>query len=38
MDRLLSPVVRVTMRRANRTAMHRLAAELTRHQSATGTS
>ncbi|MBQ0963069.1 SRPBCC family protein [Streptomyces sp. RK23] len=37
-DRLLSPVVRMTMRRANRTAMRRLAAELTRHQSATGAS
>ncbi|PPS90581.1 SRPBCC family protein [Streptomyces sp. MH60] len=36
-DRLLSPVVRMTMRRANRTAMRRLAAELARHASATGT-
>ncbi len=36
-DRLLSPAVRMTMRRANRTAMRRLAAELARHASATGT-
>ncbi|MET7324561.1 SRPBCC family protein [Streptomyces sp. NPDC005549] len=36
-DRLLSPVVRMTMRRANRTAMRRLAAELARHASAAGT-
>jgi hypothetical protein len=34
-DRLLSPVVRTTMRHANRTVMRRLAAELTRHVSAT---
>ncbi|MFH8442015.1 SRPBCC family protein [Streptomyces sp. NPDC018026] len=36
-DRLLAPVVRTTMRRANRTVMRRLAAELARHTSATGT-
>ncbi|MET8944070.1 SRPBCC family protein [Streptomyces sp. NPDC004542] len=30
-DRLLAPVVRVTIRRANRTVMSRLAAELARH-------
>ncbi|WP_328558535.1 SRPBCC family protein [Streptomyces coelicoflavus] len=35
-DRLLSPVVRSTMRRANRTVMRRLAAELARHASAAG--
>ncbi|MEU5023375.1 SRPBCC family protein [Streptomyces milbemycinicus] len=32
-DRLLSPVVRPTMRRANRTVMQRLADELARHVS-----
>lgn len=37
-DRLLGPVVRATMSRANRTAMRRLAAELTRRASASGTS
>ncbi|AXL92764.1 SRPBCC family protein [Streptomyces sp. CB09001] len=36
-DRLLGPVVRVTMRRANRTVMRRLAEELAHHVSATGT-
>ncbi|MBY8344638.1 SRPBCC family protein [Streptomyces spinosirectus] len=30
-DRLLAPVVRATMRRANRTVMQRLATELARH-------
>ncbi|MFI9628902.1 SRPBCC family protein [Streptomyces sp. NPDC052042] len=35
-DRLLAPVVRATMRRANRTVMRRLATELARHVSATG--
>ncbi|MEU0333899.1 SRPBCC family protein [Streptomyces sp. NPDC006193] len=35
-DRLLAPVVRATMRRANRTVMRRLAAELARHASAAG--
>ncbi|MGW1871329.1 SRPBCC family protein [Streptomyces mauvecolor] len=35
-DRLLAPAVRATMRRANRTVMQRLAAELTRHVSAGG--
>ncbi|MFC7830898.1 SRPBCC family protein [Streptomyces sp. NPDC057375] len=35
-DRLLAPVVRLTMRRANHTVMRRLAAELTRHVSAAG--
>lgn len=30
-DRLLAPVVRATMRRANRTVMRRLATELARH-------
>ncbi|MCX5269481.1 SRPBCC family protein [Streptomyces sp. NBC_00199] len=30
-DRLLAPVVRATMRRANRAVMRRLATELTRH-------
>ncbi|MCL7366662.1 MULTISPECIES: SRPBCC family protein [Streptomyces] len=35
-DRLLAPVVRATMRRGNRTAMRRLAAELSRHVSAAG--
>jgi hypothetical protein len=34
-DRLLSPVVRTTMRHANRTVMRGLAAELTRHVSET---
>jgi hypothetical protein len=34
-DRLLAPVVRATMRRANRTVMRRLATELARHVSAT---
>ncbi|MFJ8108233.1 SRPBCC family protein [Streptomyces sp. NPDC096132] len=33
-DRLLAPVVRATMRRANRTVMGRLAAELARHEAA----
>ncbi|MFJ5974850.1 SRPBCC family protein [Streptomyces sp. NPDC093060] len=35
-DRLLAPVVRATMRRANRTVMQRLATELTRHVSSVG--
>ncbi|WP_095757994.1 SRPBCC family protein [Streptomyces xinghaiensis] len=35
-DRLASPVVRAAMRRANRTVMRRLAAELARHGSAAG--
>ncbi|WP_460061129.1 SRPBCC family protein [Streptomyces sp. YKOK-I1] len=35
-DRLLAPVVRSTMRRANRTVMRRLATELARHVSAGG--
>lgn len=35
-DRLLAPVVRATMQRANRTVMQRLAAELARHVSAAG--
>lgn len=35
-DRLLAPAVRATMRRANRTVMRRLAAELARH-TGTGT-
>lgn len=35
-DRLLAPVVRATMRRANRTVMRRLATELARHGSAVG--
>ncbi|MET9552263.1 SRPBCC family protein [Streptomyces sp. NPDC006645] len=35
-DRLLAPLVRATMRRANRTVMRRLAAELARHVSADG--
>lgn len=35
-DRLLAPVVRATMRRANRTVMRRLAAELARHESTAG--
>ncbi|MFF9186680.1 MULTISPECIES: SRPBCC family protein [Streptomyces] len=35
-DRLLAPVVRATMRRANRTVMRRLAAELDRHAPAGG--
>jgi hypothetical protein len=35
-DRLLAPAVRATMRRANRTVMRRLAAELARHISAAG--
>ncbi|MEU1318637.1 SRPBCC family protein [Streptomyces tibetensis] len=35
-DRLLGPVVRATMRRANHTVMRRLATELTRHVSAAG--
>ncbi|GAA2300677.1 hypothetical protein GCM10010234_49380 [Streptomyces hawaiiensis] len=34
-DRLLAPVVRATMRRANHTVMRRLATELARHTSAT---
>jgi hypothetical protein len=33
---MLTLVVRATMRRANRTAMRRLAAELSRHVSAAG--
>jgi len=36
-DRLLAPVVRTMMRRANRTVMRRLAIELARHVSAAGT-
>ncbi|MEW2490047.1 SRPBCC family protein [Streptomyces sp. NPDC048411] len=35
-DRLLAPVVRATMQRANRAVMRRLAAELVRHVSAAG--
>ncbi|WP_377270160.1 SRPBCC family protein [Peterkaempfera sp. SMS 1(5)a] len=35
-DRLLAPVVRATMLRANRTVMRRLAAELARHVSVAG--
>ncbi|WP_225094632.1 SRPBCC family protein [Streptomyces sp. CoH27] len=35
-DRLLAPVVRSVMRRANRTVMQRLATELARHGSAAG--
>ncbi|MFF5014938.1 SRPBCC family protein [Streptomyces sp. NPDC001165] len=35
-DRLLAPVVRATMWRANRTVMRRLAAELARHVSSVG--
>lgn len=35
-ERLLAPVVRAMMRRANRTVMRRLAAELARHVSGTG--
>ncbi|WP_320781518.1 SRPBCC family protein [Streptomyces sp. CRN 30] len=35
-DRLFAPLVRATMRRANRTVMRRLAAELTRHGAAAG--
>ena len=35
-DRLLAPVVRATMRRANRAVMRRLAAELARHVSPAG--
>ncbi|MFG2789724.1 SRPBCC family protein [Streptomyces sp. NPDC048419] len=35
-DRLLAPVVRTVMRRANRTVMRRLAAELARHASTAG--
>ncbi|WP_331743961.1 SRPBCC family protein (plasmid) [Streptomyces sp. NBC_01136] len=35
-DRLLAPVVRATMRRANHTVMRRLATELARHVSAAG--
>ncbi|MFI9778778.1 hypothetical protein ACIHCV_29380 [Streptomyces sp. NPDC051956] len=35
-DRLLTLVVRATIRRANRTVMRRLAAELARHASAAG--
>lgn len=34
-DRLLAPVVRATMRRANRTVMRRLATELARHTAGT---
>ncbi|MFC9287208.1 hypothetical protein [Streptomyces sp. NPDC057052] len=36
-DRLLTLVVRATMWRGNRTAVRRLAAELTRHVFAAGT-
>ncbi|MFF4398797.1 SRPBCC family protein [Streptomyces sp. NPDC001480] len=36
-DRLLAPIARATLRRANRTVMRRLAAELARHESAAGT-
>jgi Polyketide cyclase / dehydrase and lipid transport len=35
-DQLLAPVVRPTMRRANRTVMRRLAAELARHMTTAG--
>ncbi|MGW5480328.1 SRPBCC family protein [Streptomyces sp. NPDC004008] len=35
-DRLLAPVVRATMQRANRAVMRRLATELARHVSAAG--
>ncbi len=35
-ERLLAPLVRATMRRANRTVMRRLATELARHASAAG--
>lgn len=35
-DRLLAPVVRATMRRANRTVMRRLSTELVRHVSTAG--
>ncbi|MFD8420804.1 SRPBCC family protein [Streptomyces sp. NPDC059466] len=35
-DRLLAPVVRATIRRANRTVLRRLATELARHTSAAG--
>ncbi|WP_416983920.1 hypothetical protein [Streptomyces sp. T028] len=35
-DRLLAPVVRATMRRANRTVMERLATEPARHVSTAG--
>ncbi|MFJ3222912.1 SRPBCC family protein [Streptomyces sp. NPDC086783] len=35
-DRLLAPVVRATMRRANRTVLRRMAAELARHSSVSG--
>ncbi|MFB6990925.1 SRPBCC family protein [Streptomyces sp. NPDC056178] len=35
-DRLLAPVIRATMRRANRTVMRRLATELVRHVSTAG--
>jgi ribosome-associated toxin RatA of RatAB toxin-antitoxin module len=35
-DRLLAPVVRATIRRANRTVMQRLATELAHHVSAAG--
>lgn len=35
-ERLLTPVVRATMRRANRTVMRRLATELARHVSTAG--
>ncbi|MCX5191082.1 SRPBCC family protein [Streptomyces sp. NPDC059837] len=35
-DRLLAPVVRATIRRANRTVMRRLATELAHHVSAAG--
>lgn len=35
-DRLLAPIVRSTMRRANRTVMRRLAIELDRHASEAG--
>ncbi|MFC1437443.1 SRPBCC family protein [Streptacidiphilus sp. N1-10] len=36
-DRLLAPVVRAVMRRANRTVMHRLATELANQVAAAGT-
>jgi hypothetical protein len=35
-DRLLAPVVRATIRRANRTVMRRLATDLAHHVSAAG--
>ncbi|MFE9388723.1 SRPBCC family protein [Streptomyces sp. NPDC006784] len=36
-DRLLAPLVRTTMRRANRTALRRLSTELARHAPGAGT-